>query len=366
MPTPPLIAIMMLGRGRGGIEQCFVDYCRMLQHQSHNFVAITDPRSPYIADLIRYQIPYKTVRVNGLWDLWAYFTLTTFFKSIKPDAIICHGNRALAFAPNSLCPIIHVVHNYLFKRFHKVDYFFAITDAMRDALIKYGVNKKKILVLPNIYDFTRASFDKSWHDPVTIGALGRFVTKKGFAILLKALTILKARGYHFRALIAGDGELRTELQNSINQSHLREHVIMPGWIHDKEAFFDSVDIFCLPSLSEPFGITLLEAMAHKKAIVASDTDGPLHIFEHQKDALIVNREDAEGLAAALQSLMDRPKLGQKMAQQAYKKFRKTYTLEAGAERLHKAIEHVLLTSQDIVQRNLSRSWRKRFLLSRKR
>lgn len=355
MDTSPLILNMMLGRGRGGIEQCFIDYCRMLHDMPVRVLAVVDPRSPYISDLIRYGIPYRTVRVNGLWDIWAYVKLYYFCKQVQPQAIICHGNRALAFAPSRLSTIINVCHNYLVKRIHKVDHFFAITNSMRDYLIKLGVARKKIYVLPNVYDFTRASLDKSWHTPVTIGTLGRFVHKKGYDVFIRALAILRQKGLPFQAILAGDGPLRGELESLSLQSHLGNQFVIQGWVQDKDAFFDSIDIFCLPSREEPFGITLLEAMARKKAIVATNTDGPRHIFDHEADALLIDCDQPTQLADALQKLLLKTKVGQKLAQAAYKKFRKDFTLQAGTERLMEVLfNDIFPKSQNVSQRNTGR------------
>ena len=72
-----------------------------------------------------------------------------------------------------------------------------------------------------------------------------------------------------------------------------------GWVEDKRAFFETLDLFCVPSREEPFGIVVLEGMAHGRAVVATAAAGPREIIRDGIDGLLVPPASPPALAAAL-------------------------------------------------------------------
>ena len=77
-----------------------------------------------------------------------------------------------------------------------------------------------------------------------------------------------------------------------------------GWIDDKPGFFGALDVFCVPSRAEPFGIVVLEALAHGRAVVASAAAGPREIVRDGIDGLLVPPASPPALAEALGALLD--------------------------------------------------------------
>ena len=80
------------------------------------------------------------------------------------------------------------------------------------------------------------------------------------------------------------------MQKIVRELDLEKEVEFVGWIKNKREFFDSIDIFCLPSKNEPFGIVLLEAMKYRKPIISTKADGPLEILRDEVDALMIDIE----------------------------------------------------------------------------
>ena len=87
-----------------------------------------------------------------------------------------------------------------------------------------------------------------------IGALGRFVPEKGFNYLIEAISILRDRKYRVKLLIGGAGPLEIQLKKLAHGLNIGKNIEFIGWINDKESFFKTVDIFCIPSVFETFGI----------------------------------------------------------------------------------------------------------------
>src|SRR5262249_15023020 len=156
-----------------------------------------------------------------------------------------------------------------------------------------------------------------------IGTRGRFVAKKGFDVFITALARLRQSGVGFHAILAGDGPERGALERLAAELGLSDVLRFPGWVTDKAAFFSGIDVFCLPSLHEPFGIVLIEAMAHARPIVAADSEGPMEILRDGDDAIIVPRGDPDRLAKALATLSADSDRAARLAAHAYQHVRET-------------------------------------------
>jgi glycosyltransferase involved in cell wall biosynthesis len=160
---------------------------------------------------------------------------------------------------------------------------------------------ERIFHIPNMIQLSQNEPQEKNHQPLVIGAMGRFVAKKGFKVLLQALAIIKSRGIKFACLLAGDGEESHTLKALASTLDLHQEVKFIGWVDDKQKFYQQLDIFCLPSLDEPFGIVLLEAMSYTLPIVSTNTVGPLEIFS--SPALLAKAGDALALAEKLIQLL---------------------------------------------------------------
>jgi glycosyltransferase involved in cell wall biosynthesis len=176
--------------------------------------------------------------------------------------------------------------------------------------------------------------------------MGRFVEKKGFAGFIAALARLHSGGVAFRAVLAGDGPERATLQRLATQQGLNDRLSFPGWVHDKMAFFAGIDVFCLPSLHEPFGIVLLEALAQAQPIVATDSEGPAEILRDGIEGIVVPRNDADRLAGALWALLDDPVLAARLGSNAYHCALEQYDIACVGARLDAALRRV---AQDQVE-----------------
>jgi glycosyltransferase involved in cell wall biosynthesis len=250
--------------------------------------------------------------------------------------VIAHGNRAQHFAKKAIAgeiPLVAVAHNYSFKELDGCDAAFALTRHMigEIAASESTIHPDTVYHVPNMIEIPGGFIRSVWKEPPLIGTLGRFVEKKGFDLFLQALAELKKQGYEFRAVIAGDGPEKRNLKKLAKTLELENDVSFPGWADDASDFLKKIDIFCLPSRHEPFGIVLLEAMVAKLPIVSTDVEGPSEILRPGTDALVVPSESAELLAEALQWLLEDQDRARSMASDAYFSVRKHFSRERVCE-----------------------------------
>lgn len=156
------------------------------------------------------------------------------------------------------------------------------------------------------------SADRS--EVIILGNAGRLTEQKGQQLLLQVARILKDESIKFRLLIAGEGELKNPLQESINRMGLEKHVILQGFVEDMPAWMNSIDIFLLSSVWEGFGFVLVEAMARSKPIVAWDVSSNPEIVAEGNTGFLIPYPDTGAFAEKLLMLIRDEDLRRKMGE----------------------------------------------------
>lgn len=339
------IVNIMLAKKGGGIEQAAVDYCEALKDLGHRVTAIIYPGS--WAEKQLHALGISTVSLFNLseWDVIAWVRLTRIINSLAPDAVIAHANRATGLSLRAFkkrkFPLIGVVQNYSTRRYNAVDAVFTTTYDLMATLAKQGIAEEKIFHIPNMVKCRELPHRDPRHTPPVIGAIGRFVKKKGFDVYIHALALLKERGIAFKAVLGGMGDEENALRAFAREKELDNVLTFVGWVDDRKAFYTGIDIFCLPSLHEPFGIVLLEAFAHGVPIISTNSEGPKDIITPNYDALIVEKGDAVKLAEALEKLLKDPTYCDSLAANGFAKVKTRYSLDVVGKSIETAVGKII-------------------------
>ena len=330
----------MLGRGLGGLEQALLDFNDALGQVGHEVHAVIHPDAAIRPALEARGALWHALPHLGAWDVIAAARLRLLLRRYRPDVCIAHGNRAMTLLRRAGAdPLIAVLPNYKMQCRGAAAVFYPTLDLKRYAA-NLGVAEACLHHIPSMVAVPSAPPRRTWHRPPVIGAMGRCVAKKGFEVFVTALGRLRSQGTPFRAVIAGDGPERAALERLAAACGLQDVLRFPGWLHDKPAFFSGIDVFCLPSHHEPFGIVLIEAMAQALPIVATDSEGPSEIVHDGIDGALVPRGDAERLAEALGAMLADPERAAQLGANAYRQARATYDLPCVARRLDLAVRCV--------------------------
>jgi glycosyltransferase involved in cell wall biosynthesis len=267
--------------------------------------------------------------------------LRLLLRRLRPDLCIAHGNRAMSLLRGAGAdPVVAVLPNYTMRCRGAAAVFYPTLDLKRYA-ISQGVADGCLHHIPSMVEVAGSPPAHCMRHPPVIGAMGRFVVKKGFDVFITALARLRSDGAAFRAILAGEGPERAALEHLANNHGLQDVLAFPGWVGDKSSFFADIDVFCLPSRHEPFGIVLLEAMARAMPIVATDSEGPSEILRDGTHADLVPRGDAERLTRALGRMIADPERAARLGQSAYRHARETFDLARVAARLDLAVRRVV-------------------------
>lgn len=334
------IANIMLSRQGGGIEQASIDYAEALRLQGHHVICITSPGAWANGELAQLGIETHHITNLGQWDIFAARRLRKLLLSLNVDIVISHANRALSLSRIAIkgrIPLVGVAHNYNIKRYGDADGVFTITRDLVEKLSSKNVVRERIFHIPNMVRCSELPHRNGRGDIPVIGGMGRFVAKKGFDVYIDALKILKERGVAFKAVLGGTGAEAEVLQARAKAAGLAECMDFSDWVQDKKNFYTGIDIFCLPSLHEPFGIVLLEAFTYGTPVIATDSEGPRDIINAGEDALIVEMGSAAQLASAIETLINDAKKAEKLAANAFAKVKSKYALEVVGADIEKAL-----------------------------
>jgi len=129
--------------------------------------------------------------------------------------------------------------------------------------------------------------------------------------------------------VVGDGELRAELQRSVEALDLAGRVHFLGWRRDLDAVYADLDVVALTSINEGTPVALIEAMAAGRPVVSTEVGGVADVVAHERTGLLVPSGDDSACAVAVLRLLRDPALRERMGREG----RAQVTTRYGSERL---------------------------------
>jgi glycosyltransferase involved in cell wall biosynthesis len=143
-------------------------------------------------------------------------------------------------------------------------------------------------------------------DDVAIGTVTRLHDSKGNSYLVDAARLVVNDRPRARFFIVGEGPLRQPLEDQARALGISDRFTFAGFAKDVPRVVSAFDVSVFPSLWEGTPLTVFEALAMGKPIVATDADGLVDVLTHEKDAIIVPKRNARALADGLIRMIDEP------------------------------------------------------------
>jgi glycosyltransferase involved in cell wall biosynthesis len=223
-------------------------------------------------------------------------------QDFKPDLVMAWMQRAARFTPQGPWVLVGRFGGYYdVKYFRHCDHLVANTHDLVRAITAAPWPPARVHYLPNfVEDFagsTPANLPAAISAPRLL-AMGRLHANKGFDVLLRALALLP-RGHVY---LAGAGPEEAALRALAAELCITDRVSFLGWRRDIGSLLAASDIFICSSRHEPLGNIVLEAWSAAKPVIAAAAQGPSELISDGKDGVLVPREDARALAAAIAEL----------------------------------------------------------------
>ena len=242
------------------------------------------------------------------------------------------------------------------------DHLIANSQAVAQSYLQYRNTPKKVTVIYNGVDLAQYVPQKEDYfrtqmgisaETFLLGIVGRVLANKGHHILVQALTQVHRAGIDSCLAIIGPTEscpgdtyqldrmYLADLKKMITELGLAEKVIFCGPQRNMPAVYHALDVLVLPSIQEPFGRTLIEAMAAERPVIASAAGGLLEVVEANVTGLLVPPGDPQQLAEAILTIAYDREMARQMGKEGRKRVERLFTIQQNVAKTEALYQQVL-------------------------
>ncbi len=311
----------------GGGETHVVDLVKHLNKEHFQPVVLSFTDGEMIDKLNDMGVENYVIHSEKAFDLAKWKSVKEFMREKHIDLIHIHGTRATSnvywAAKNLGLPTVYTIHgwsfhddqNTLIKNARiffekwitkKTDCNISVSESNQQTGFKH-IPGFKSTVIHNGIDLVKFNPDcakrKNLRNELNISEnacvvcfVGRMTAQKDPLTLIKAFKEVSASNANAVLLMVGDGELKEKAIALAKELGLEKSVVFQRSRTDVADISFPSDIFCLPSLWEGFPIALLEAMAMRKAVIATEVDGSVEIIQNKKNGLLIKPQNIPMLA----------------------------------------------------------------------
>lgn len=331
----------------GGGETHIIDLVSNLNKNNFQTAVLSFTDGEMIDKLNDIGIENYVIHSEKAFDLSKWKKVKTLLQEKQIDLIHIHGTRATSnvywAAKNLGLPTIYTIHGWSFhddqKAFVKQSRIFfekwitkktncniSVSVSNQQTGFKYIPGFKSVVVHNGI-DLKKFNPDGDTRknlrselniakDACVICFIGRMTAQKDPLTLIHAFKEVSLFNSDAVLLIIGDGELKEKALALAKELKIEKKVVFQNFRADVADVLFSSDIFCLPSLWEGFPIALLEAMAMRKAVIATEVDGSVEIIKNKINGVLIKPQNIQMLADAIKKLISNKTLRTDLAHAA--------------------------------------------------
>jgi glycosyltransferase involved in cell wall biosynthesis len=306
---------IVAGAEKGGAETFCLDAIKALDDIGLEQVLITRSHEDRIEALEKRSIRYHEMSFNRLFKPLQRWRIKSIIAAEKPDLIHSWMNRGASFTPiQEDIPVLGWFGGYYnLKNFTSCDFYMGVTrDIVCHIGEKSGQPENAYLghtfgTLEKTSSISKSDYGIPKDAPVVL-LLSRMHWKKGVDLLLDAARDFP--GVHF--LLAGSGPDLDKYKALARDYGIADRAHFPGWCDNRAALLEKADVCCLPSRYEPFGTVIPESWYAGVPLVATRADGARQYVTDGEDGLLVEIDDRDGLALALEEALNNKTLRKRL------------------------------------------------------
>lgn len=304
---------------RGSRKQTYCEYIDGITVYRVKFL----PLYPFHLQFHRYHLNRLIVKLEPFWDIiHLHFPIIPDINSSKPLIITEHGTMVDAINNRDTSDLF----SFGLKTFAKL-YIDIEKNLVNKADIVTSASKSVADKLNNLYgvdvsEIVYNGIDTDFFNPLSnrnkerdyILYTGILDAQKGLTDLIKSLKIVCEEFPNIRLLLTGNGPFERYLKKMVNNLHLNNNVKFLGYV-DKESllsYYQNATIYVLPSYSEGFPTSILEAMSCGIPVIGTNVTGTSELIINNENGLLVPPRNPERLAESIIYLLDNKNLRDKM------------------------------------------------------
>jgi glycosyltransferase involved in cell wall biosynthesis len=219
----------------------------------------------------------------------------------------------------------------------RADKVIAVSKSAAEETIAYcHLPRRRVVAIHNGIDlagFTDLRVDEE-NENHTLLSVGRLSWRKGYKYLIDAMPNVLSQYPDAKLLLLGDGEQKTPLRRHVKKLGIESSVLFLEEVSAERlhSLYHEAEVYVQPSLYEPFGITILEAMAMKKPILATRVGGIPEIITNEVEGLLVEPRNSLNLAEAIINLLSDASYRRRLGDNARRRVEREFTWEAIAKK----------------------------------
>ncbi len=354
-----IVHTVLNGRMAGGQKVC-LQIMQAARRQRHDVCLVTPSLGELTETLEHQGIPVFQIPMERTFHFHRALQFARFLRAWRADLVHCHAfvaganlarlGSAIAGVPIvSHChahpnfnsqPLIRATQIALDNATARLGVLVAVSESVKESLAKQGIPPDRVRVIPNGIDVQ--SYDRAVErdrivreldlpfEGAIVGYVGRLSEQKGLRELLQAATSVCAQISLAHFLIVGEdhvsgGRYCRELEQVAVRLGLDRRVRFLGYRADAARLMYALDIFVLPSWIEGMPVTILEAMAAGKPVVATPVGGVPEVVVEGETGLLVPPRDPDRLAEAITFLIKNPEIARRMGEAGRERVRQHFS-----------------------------------------
>lgn len=338
----------------GGSERLVIDIIKNMDKDRFSPSLAVFFSGEYEKEFIKLGVPFYVIHKDGLRSkVSVILYLKRILREQKIDIVNTHHTSPLiqGFLPFKILSksiLIHTEHTRLDydKRISAKILFFEKL-ILKKADMVVGISKEvceyfeKILMVPknkiemirNGVDLTKfhmKNFDREAYrmklgfkkDDLIVGTFANFRPQKNHVNLIRAITILnQSRLNKIKFIMCGSGPTEAYIKNISSELNIQDNVIFMGTRFDIPELMNILDAYCLPSDYEGLPLSVLEAMAAERPVIATNVSGNNEVVIHGETGLLIKPNSPEDLSVGIRELMENKDLRQRLGRNGYDRAR---------------------------------------------
>ena len=272
---------------------------------------------------------------------------------LMQDIRAFHGKLLTTFHGIDITKNLELFGDHIYDQlFDKGDFFLPISEHWKDRLLNLGCSETKIVVHRMGLDCRKFSFiPRQLHTSgqVCLVTVGRLVEKKGIEYGIRAVAKLVKVNQNIEYSIIGDGPLKEDLQQLVQELNVGNIVKLLGWKQQQEIveILNNSDIFLAPSVTAKDGdqegipVVLMEAMAVGLPIISTQHSGIPELIENGVSGFLVPERDVDALAENLSYLIEHPEVWPEMGRAGRAYVEEHYNIDKLNDRLVEVYRQLL-------------------------
>jgi L-malate glycosyltransferase len=348
---------------RGGQRQSLY-LARELVKKGYPFRFVVQPGSPLHEKAAAENLPVLPLMMKSELSFGSAFRLARLMT--RERCVLAHFHDAHAVAVGGMAcrragvPIRIISRRVDFplktnafskaKYTRDIDRIIAISDGVKDVLVKGGIAPAVIDVVPSGIDF--APFDAVTDrdflrmefgfapDDFLAGIVAALEDHKGHRYLIEAARLIKSRAPKAKIIIVGKGSLELELDKQARELQVDDLVYFLGFREDVPRLLASLDVFVLSSHLEGLGTSIMDAMASRLPVVATAVGGIPEVVKDEETGLLVAPKSPEALAEAILRLYEDRALARRLGERGHEVVHEKFSAEAMARRIIEIYERI--------------------------